>query len=86
MLNPTTGRLDLAPNLPGWGKAGLVDQLRAALQVESAIENDINLAAVGELTFGAGRGVRNFVLVSVGTGVGMGIVIIIESGLLARLG
>jgi predicted NBD/HSP70 family sugar kinase len=75
VLNPTTGRLDLAPNLPGWGKAGLVEQLRAALQVESAIENDINLAAVGELTFGAGQGVRNFVLVSVGTGVGMGIVI-----------
>jgi predicted NBD/HSP70 family sugar kinase len=75
VLNRTTGRLDLAPNLPGLGKAGLVEQLRAALQVESVIENDINLAAVGEQTFGAGRGVRDFVLVSVGTGVGMGIVI-----------
>jgi predicted NBD/HSP70 family sugar kinase len=75
VLNRATGRLDLAPNLPGWGKAGLVEQLRTALQVESVIENDINLAAVGEQTFGAGRSVRNFVLVSVGTGVGMGIVI-----------
>ena len=75
VLNPVTGRLDYAPNLPGWGRAGLVGQLRNALEVESAIENDINLAAVGELTFGAGSGVRNFVLVSIGTGVGMGIVI-----------
>jgi predicted NBD/HSP70 family sugar kinase len=75
VLDPTTGRLSLAPNLPGWGRAGLVDELHAALQVESSIENDINLAALGELAFGAGRGLRNFVLVSIGTGVGMGIVI-----------
>ncbi|WP_338772617.1 ROK family transcriptional regulator [Nocardia vulneris] len=75
VLNPSTGRLDYAQNLPGWGRAGLVGQLRAALEVESSIENDINLAAVGELTFGAGAGVRNFVLISIGTGVGMGIVI-----------
>jgi predicted NBD/HSP70 family sugar kinase len=75
VLDPVTGTLGFAPNLPGWGRPGLVDQLRAALQVESAIENDINLAAVGELARGAGQGVRNFVLVSIGTGVGMGIVI-----------
>lgn len=75
VLNPETGRLDYAQNLPGWGRAGLVERLRAALEVDSSIENDINLAAVGELTFGVGSGVRNFVLVSIGTGVGMGIVI-----------
>ncbi|MFG1792849.1 ROK family protein [Nocardia sp. NPDC049149] len=75
VLNADTGRLDYAQNLPGWGRAGLVGQLRDALGVESTIENDINLAAVGELTFGAGAGLRNFVLISIGTGVGMGIVI-----------
>jgi predicted NBD/HSP70 family sugar kinase len=75
VLNAETGRLDFAPNLPGWGRPGLVDRLRAALEVDFAIENDINLAAVGELASGAGRGVGNFVFVSVGTGVGMGIVI-----------
>ncbi|HEV8555198.1 MAG TPA: ROK family transcriptional regulator [Actinophytocola sp.] len=75
VLNPSTGRLDFAPNLPGWGRPGLVDKLRATLEVDFAIENDINLAAVGELAFGAGRGHSDFVLVSVGTGVGMGIVI-----------
>src|SRR5262245_14446028 len=75
VLNAATGRRDYAPNLPGWGRSGLVGQLRDALEIESAIENDINLAAVGELTYGAGVGVRNFVLFSIGTGVGMGIVI-----------
>src|SRR5204862_2244638 len=69
------GRSDPAPNLPGWGRPGLVDKLRSALEIDFAIENDINLAAVGELAFGAGHGHSNFVLVSVGTGVGMGIVI-----------
>jgi predicted NBD/HSP70 family sugar kinase len=75
VLNTSSGRLELAPNLPGWGRPGLVDKLRSALEVDLAIENDINLAAVGELTAGAGQGVANFVMVSVGTGVGMGIVI-----------
>ncbi|MFI5780592.1 ROK family protein [Nocardia sp. NPDC051570] len=75
VLNPVTARLDYAQNLPGWGRAGLVDRLHAALEVDTSIENDINLAAVGELAFGAGVGVRDFVLISIGTGVGMGIVI-----------
>jgi predicted NBD/HSP70 family sugar kinase len=75
VLNRSTGRLDFAPNLPGWGRPGLLDKLHTALEVDFAIENDINLAAVGESAFGAGRGVANFVLLSVGTGVGMGIVI-----------
>jgi predicted NBD/HSP70 family sugar kinase len=75
VLNETTGSLDFAQNLPGWGRPGLVDRLRATLEVGLAIENDVNLAAVGELARGAGRGRSNFVFVSVGTGVGMGIVI-----------
>src|SRR5262245_52247722 len=34
VLNPATGRLDFAPNLPGWGRPGLVDKLRAALEID----------------------------------------------------
>ncbi|MFL6127199.1 ROK family protein [Actinophytocola sp.] len=75
VLNEASGSLDFAQNLPGWGRPGLVDRLRAALEVGLAIENDVNLAAVGELARGAGQGLANFVFVSVGTGVGMGIVI-----------
>ncbi|TDV41005.1 ROK family transcriptional regulator [Actinophytocola oryzae] len=75
VLNAATGSLDFAQNLPGWGRPGLVDRLRAALEIDLAIENDVNLAAVGEFAMGAGRGRRDFVFVSVGTGVGMGIVL-----------
>src|SRR5438876_836271 len=65
VLNRATGRLDFAPNLPGWGRPGLLDKLHAELEVDLAIENDINLAALGELAFGAGQGHSNFVLLSV---------------------
>jgi predicted NBD/HSP70 family sugar kinase len=69
---PGEGRLDFAPNLPG---PDLAVPLRAALGVDLVIENDINLAAVGEHAYGEGRDHDNFALVSVGTGVGMGIVV-----------
>ncbi|MFD1536365.1 ROK family transcriptional regulator [Nonomuraea guangzhouensis] len=73
VYDPAQGRLDFAPNLPG--PPDLAGRLRSALDVELVIENDINLAAVGEHTYGEGRGKSNFALVSIGTGVGMGIVI-----------
>ncbi|MFI9592213.1 ROK family protein [Nonomuraea sp. NPDC052265] len=73
VYDPVRGGLDFAPNLPG--PPDLADHLRAALGVDLVIENDINLAAVGEHAHGAGRGKATFALVSIGTGVGMGIVI-----------
>jgi predicted NBD/HSP70 family sugar kinase len=75
VLDPETGRLRYAANLPGWGRPGLVDQLREALTPSLAIDNDINLAALGERAYGRGREVDDFVFLSIGTGVGMGVVI-----------
>jgi predicted NBD/HSP70 family sugar kinase len=75
VLDPVTGRLRYAPNLPGWGRPGLVDELRGALTPSLAIDNDTNLAALGERAYGHGRDVANFVYLSIGTGVGMGIVV-----------
>jgi predicted NBD/HSP70 family sugar kinase len=75
VFDPGTGGMQLAPNLPDWGQPGLVDRLRDSLHVELTLENDVNLAAVGEHAYGEGRGKQHFVLISVGTGVGMGIVI-----------
>jgi predicted NBD/HSP70 family sugar kinase len=75
VYDPEAGRLDLVSNLPGWGSPGLLDRLRTALETDLAIENDINLAALGEHAYGEGKGKSHFALVSVGTGVGMGIVI-----------
>jgi predicted NBD/HSP70 family sugar kinase len=75
VFDPATGRLWHAPNLPDWSKPGLPGELRDALTPSTAIDNDANLAAVGERDFGRGREARNFVYVELGTGLGAGIVI-----------
>ncbi|MFI5913318.1 ROK family protein [Dactylosporangium sp. NPDC051541] len=70
-----TGALHLAPNLPGWDRRGSVERLAGIAGSTYVVENDVDLAAVGEATYGLGRGVRHFVYVSIGTGTGMGIII-----------
>jgi predicted NBD/HSP70 family sugar kinase len=64
-----------APNLPGWGRRGLLDELEAVLGPGLVVENDANLAAVGEREAGAARGADAFVCITVGTGIGMGVVV-----------
>ena len=75
VFEPTRGTVTLAPNLPGWGRHGLVEALLAELGTQVGVENDVNLAAVGERWKGLGRGVRDFGFLSIGTGVGMGLVL-----------
>ena len=64
-----------APNLPGWERKGLLDELEAVLGPGLVVENDANLAAVGEHEYGVAQGIGVFVCVTVGTGIGMGIII-----------
>lgn len=64
-----------APNLPGWERKGLLDDLEAVLGSGLVVENDANLAAVGEREYGVAQGVDVFVCITVGTGIGMGIVL-----------
>ena len=64
-----------APNLPGWESAGVLDGLESALGPVVVVENDANLAALGEHVYGAAGGARVFVCATIGTGVGMGIVV-----------
>lgn len=75
VLDPSRGLLAHAPNLPGWGRQGLVGAIRDELGTAVSFENDVNLAALGEQAAGCAVGVDNFVFLSVGTGVGLGIVI-----------
>jgi predicted NBD/HSP70 family sugar kinase len=75
VFDPDGDRLLHAPNLPGWSRPGLMSSLREALPPSVALDNDANLAAVGERSYGSGRDARTFVYVSVGTGIGMGIII-----------
>ena len=76
--NYYTGTIENAPNLP-WGHNGVVEfakLLSAAVNgLPVALTNDANAAAVGEMTYGAARGMKNFIMITLGTGVGSGIVI-----------
>ena len=75
VFDPESDRLRHAPNVPGWSRPGVMSSLREALPPTVALDNDANLAAVGERTYGSGRDAGTFVYVSVGTGVGMGVII-----------
>ena len=75
VFDPARGYVAMAPNLPGWGRHGLVEAVREELGTNVAFENDVNLAALAERAHGHGRNVDNFVFMSVGTGIGMALVI-----------
>ncbi|WP_187977073.1 ROK family protein [Mycetocola sp. JXN-3] len=64
-----------APNLGELGEVSLVAELRRRLGHPVVIENDVNIAALGELHAGAGRESESFAFVSVGTGIGVGLVL-----------
>ncbi len=73
--NPETGILFTSPHLPGWKNVPLRDIVQKALGKKTFMINDANAAALGELRFGAARGARNFIYITVSTGIGGGIVI-----------
>ncbi len=61
--------------LLGWRDVPLQDLLEAAFDVPAAVDNDVNLAALGESWAGAAKGTRDFVFLAIGTGIGAGIVL-----------
>jgi predicted NBD/HSP70 family sugar kinase len=75
VFEPTRRKMTLAESLPGWGREGVVEALEAELGTHVSIENDVNLATVGEHLHGLGKGVPNFVFLHVGRGVGLGLVL-----------
>ena len=73
-INPKTGIVTYSNNL-GFYDLPLGDMLRERLGTDLFLENDANAAAYGEYIAGAGRGTKNFIAVTLGTGVGGGIII-----------
>jgi glucokinase len=69
-----TGVVADAPNLPGFKDFAIRDELEKRLGARVILENDANAAALGEKWMGAGRGVNDLVLLTLGTGVGGGII------------
>jgi predicted NBD/HSP70 family sugar kinase len=75
VMLPSGDHMRLAPSLPGLQQRGVVERLRAELGLDLRVENDVNLAAMAELTLGWGRETNDFVYLSVGTGVGLALML-----------
>lgn len=73
VYDPKRRRINYAANLPGWQRLGIAEALTAQLGTDITIDNDANLAALGEHTYGAVQHVNNFVYLTIGTGVGIGL-------------
>jgi len=69
------GLITSSPNLPGWHDVPLRDIVREKYKVNTFLINDASAAALGEHHFGVGQGVNNLILLTVGTGIGGGIII-----------
>ena len=70
-----SGTIEFAPNLPWKGVIPLAAMFEERLGIPTALTNDANAAAIGEMTYGAARGMKDFIMITLGTGVGSGIVI-----------
>lgn len=75
VLDAQRGQVKYARNLPGWQRPGLAEALADKLGGSLTIDNDANLAALGEYTFGSARQAQQFAYLHIGTGVGLGLVI-----------
>lgn len=72
--NYYNGTIEYAPNLPWKGVIPLVQLMTGKFMVPCSLTNDANAAAVGEMMYGVARGMKDFIMITLGTGVGSGIV------------
>ncbi|HXF64945.1 MAG TPA: ROK family protein [Caldilineaceae bacterium] len=89
--DPYQGIVLMGPNLPGWRNVNLRQELGSTFQVPVYVGNDANLAGLAEHRYGAGRGCRHMVYITVSTGIGAGVIIdnrmlLGRQGLAAELG
>ncbi|MFT3904531.1 MAG: ROK family protein [Niabella sp.] len=72
--NYYTGTIEYAPNLPWQGVLPIASLMSEKFGVPCTLTNDANAAAMGEMLYGAARGMKDFIMITLGTGVGSGIV------------
>lgn len=74
-LDSRKGVIMCPPNLPDWDNVPLVEMTEKRLGIKTILQNDANACAVAEWKFGAGRGTRNMVFLTFGTGMGAGLIL-----------
>ncbi|MCB9361415.1 MAG: ROK family protein [Flavobacteriales bacterium] len=72
--NYYNGTIEYAPNLKWKGVINLIQLFRKYFDLPIYVTNDANAAAIGEMTYGVAKGIKNFIVVTLGTGLGSGIV------------
>ncbi len=72
--NFKTGEMVTPPNFH-WSKTNLASEIKSSLGIETRVDNDANMAALGEKYFGKGADYKNFMVVTLGTGLGTGIIL-----------
>src|SRR5450432_814418 len=72
--NYYSGTVEYAPNLPWKGIIPLAKLIQDKFQLPNVLTNDANAAAIGEMMYGAAQGMKDFIMITLGTGVGSGIV------------
>jgi glucokinase len=74
IVSQNSGIVENPPNIPGWKKINLGKIIKKEFKTKVHIDNDANAAAIGEMIFGAGKNIDSFIMITLGTGVGGGIV------------
>lgn len=74
LRSPTHGQIRSTPK-PGWSGAKVLSRLAAAASVPAVIDTDVNGAALAEIRWGSGRGLADFAYITVGTGIGVGLIV-----------
>ncbi|MDD3594304.1 MAG: ROK family protein [Candidatus Gastranaerophilales bacterium] len=74
-IDSVNGIVRILPNVPGWIDVPLAKMVQKEFNVPVKMDNDVRVATLGELNFGAGIGCKNLICLTVGTGVGSGIVL-----------
>jgi len=74
LINPESGIVTFLPNIAGWKKVPLKKIMEEKTGLKTFIDNDVNLVTLGEWQFGAGIGSKNLICMTLGTGVGSGLI------------
>lgn len=74
-IDCTNGVVRLLPNIPGWVNVPIAKIIEDEFGIPTKVDNDVRCAALGELNYGAGKGCKNLICITVGTGIGSGLIV-----------
>ncbi len=75
LVDSSRGVVHVLPNIPGWKNVAIKKNIQDKLKIPTFIDNDVNMISLGEWRFGAGRGYRNLLCMTLGTGIGGGLIL-----------